>query len=335
MKETKIIRAGGDGANKRNVSIKRRVILSTPFALTASRFAYGQKSEDSYKFIVPSGPGSAIDVTARFLGQELAKDGSNWVVENQTGAGGIIGTQAVARSAPNGRTLGIVSSNYAITPALQSVNFDPVADIAPVAITGSVSLGVAVRADHPAKDMKQFIELARANAGQASYGTGGVATIGHIAGEVLASMAKISMLHVPYRGTERLMTDLVGGRLDSVITATSSCAPFVQSGQIRLLAVTGNRRVSAFPDVPTVAESGLDGYKMDSWIAIIAPGYTPRTAQEEIWKKVSRALENQALRKQLQAAGIEGEIQGPEDARQVIHDDLARFARLIPTLNVT
>ncbi len=335
MKETKKIPIGGSGMKQRNVSTKRRIVFSSPFLLMASRFAYAQKSEDSYKFIVPSGPGSAIDVTARFLGQELAKDGSNWVIENQTGAGGIIGTQSVARSAPNGRTLGIVSSNYAITPALQSVTFDPVTDLAPIAITGSVSLGVAVRADHPAKDMRQFIDLARSNAEQASYGTGGVATIGHIAGEVLASMAKISMLHVPYRGTERLMTDLVGGRLDSVITATSSCAPFVQSGQIRLLAVTGNQRVSAFPEVPTVAESGLDGYKMDSWIAIIAPGSTPQAEQEEIWKKVSRALENQALRKQLQSAGIEGEILGPDGARQVIHDDLARFAKLIPNLNVT
>jgi tripartite-type tricarboxylate transporter receptor subunit TctC len=310
-----------------------RRILGLLIVLTAGA-ASGQQPYPSQpvRIIAPAPPGSPVDIRARWVAQQLAPVlGQPVLVDNKPGAGGNIGAEAAAKSAPDGHTLvlvhqGIVSFN----PHLYSrTGFDPLNDFAAVTRLVDTTLLLMVPQGSALKSVADLVRAARERPGKLSYGSSGIGTPPHLAAELFRRLAGVEVLHVPYKGATPSLNDLLAARVDFSIDSPSSHGPHVKAGKLRALAATGAERLPAFPDVPTMAEAGLGGYDYRSWIGLLAPAATPRDVVRRLNAELVKALRSPAGRGWFAAQGGVAVGDSPEEFAAYIRADHARWGKLI------
>jgi tripartite-type tricarboxylate transporter receptor subunit TctC len=283
------------------------------------------------RIVVPFAPGGGTDVIARTLAQEMAKDlGANVVVENKPGAGTIIGTQAVATSDPDGTTLLMGTFANAVNPSLNAkLPYDPHKDFAAVALIARSFNIVVVNPKSPIKSTADLIAAAKADPSKLSYGTYGIGTSAHLAGELFKTMAGVNLTTVPYKGAAPAITDLLGGQIQVMFTTVASAAALIASGQLRALAVTSAQRSPAFPQLPTLAEAGVPGYSAESWYGLFAPAGTPRDVIDRLNMSAAAAVQSEAFKKLAVNEGLVMVARPPEELDRYFRGEEARWRKVI------
>ena len=268
-------------------TIHRRQFMAGTAALLAANHALAQ-SDKVVKFILPVSAGSGVDGIVRAASVQLAKAlGQTVVIENQPGAGGVVGTMALVKSAPDGLTLSVVSNNHVIYPSvLKSLPFDPVADITPIAVIGSTPMVLVVNPKLPVKNLAEFVALLKANPGKYNFASSGNGTILHLAAELFKDVTGTFSTHIPYRGFGPMVQDIVGGQVDWGVGALPAVLGQVKAGNLRALCIASPRRSAAAPEIATAAEGGVPRYLVDGWFAAVGP----KGMSAELVKRVHTAL---------------------------------------------
>jgi tripartite-type tricarboxylate transporter receptor subunit TctC len=283
------------------------------------------------RIVVAYPPGGPNDLSARTLGHRLAESLSQPVViENRTGAGGIIGSQFVATSPPDGYTLLNGAGAMTITPALnKNVPYNVARDFAPISLTAISSFVLAVHPSVPANSVKSLLPLAQARPGQLKYASAGVGTPPHLAGELLKTMTGVNILHVPYKGVGQSITDLIAGHIDMMFTSLPAAMPHVSTGKLKALAVSTRMRSPLLPAIPTVHESGVKGFEMQTWFGLLAPAGTPADIVNRLNTAVVTIVAMPDLRERLSSQGMDPQSSTPGEFSARIHSELAKFADLV------
>jgi tripartite-type tricarboxylate transporter receptor subunit TctC len=288
--------------------------------------------ERMVRLVVPQTPGGATDVLARAIGQKL---GERWavpvVVDNRGGAGGIIGTDLVAKSPPDGYTLLVTyAGSQAVNQSLyQKLPFDSVKDFQTVATIAVVPFILVVNPKLAAKTLSEFIALARQRPDGVAYASSGNGSINHLLGEMLNSETGIRMVHVPYKGVAPALTDLIGGQVDAAFASVPSVIQHIQSGAVRALAISSGARSAAVPDVPTIAEASVPGFDVNPWWGILAPAGTPRAIVSRINADVGDILKTNDMRAFLKTQGADALITTPEAFLALLEADVAKWAKVV------
>ncbi|HSN45129.1 MAG TPA: tripartite tricarboxylate transporter substrate binding protein [Casimicrobiaceae bacterium] len=283
------------------------------------------------KLIVGFGPGGVADITARVVAQRLSQDlGQQIVVDNRPSAGGIVAADAVAKAEPDGYTLLLMSNGNAVSASLfKSLPYDTVADFAPVSTLGFFDVAVVTTPDTRIDSLRGLIARAKANPGKLNIGTINVGSTQHLSAELFKSMAGVDAETVPYKGSPAVIAALRGKDVEIAFEMLAPIIPQAQSGAVRVLAVTSDRRSPLLPDVPTVAESGVPGYQASSWNAIAAPARTPRAIVDRLNQAIGAALASAEVKSRLEAAGVTARGSTPEEMRQLVIADIAKWRRVI------
>jgi tripartite-type tricarboxylate transporter receptor subunit TctC len=283
------------------------------------------------KIVVPFAPGGGTDVVARTLAQEMSGDlGVAVVIENRPGAGTIVGTQAVALSEPDGYTLLMGTFANAVNPSLHaSLPYDPHKDFAAVALVARSFNIVVVNPKSPIKSIADLIAVAKADPGKLSYGTFGIGTSAHLAGELFKDMAKVNLTMVPYKGAAPGITDLIGGQIQVMFTTVASAAALIEAGQLRALAVTSAERSPAFPDLPTVAEAGVPGYAAESWYGLFAPAKTPADVIDRLNQSAAKAIRSESFSRLGMNEGLVLIARPPEELDRYLRGEEERWRKVI------
>ena len=310
------------------------LVSLNPFAA----FAADPFPARTVKFVVPQTPGGATDVFARKFAQVLSeKWGQPVVVENRAGAGGVVGTDAVAKSAPDGHTLLVTyAGSQAINPSLYSkIPFDSVKDFQTVATLAVTPFILIVNAKLPAKDLGEFIALARSKPDALTYASSGNGSVNHLLGEMLKSESGIKMLHVPYRGVAPAITDVIGGQVDSAFSSVPSVLQMIRGEKVRALAISSAQRNAAAPEIPTIAESGFPGFDVNPWWGILAPAGIDVAIVRKINSDVESILRTKEMADFLAAQGAEPLITTPDEFLQMLQADIAKWAKVVKSANVS
>jgi tripartite-type tricarboxylate transporter receptor subunit TctC len=283
------------------------------------------------RIVVPFAPGGGTDVVARTLAQEMTRDlGVTVMIENKPGAGTIIGTQAVAASDPDGYTLLMGTFANAVNPSLNAkLPYDPHKDFTPVALVARSFNVVVVNPKSPIKSIADLIAAAKADPDKLSYGTFGIGTSAHLAGELFKSLAKVQLTTVNYKGAAPAITDLIGGQIQVMFTTVASAAALIEAGQLRALAVTSKERSPAFPDLPTVAEAGVPGYAAESWYGLFAPARTPADIVERLNKSAATAVQSEAFKKLGVNEGLVMVARPPQEFDRYVRGEEERWRKVI------
>lgn len=289
------------------------------------------------RMIVPFVPGGNTDIIGRVFAPKMTEVlGQQIVVENRGGAGGTIGTEVVARAAPDGYIILMVSAGHTINPAMiKKLPYDSVKDFAPISMIADVPTALVVHPSLPANNVREFIAIARARPGEINYSTAGRGTVGHLAAELLSSMAKIKMVHVPYKGTGQAMVDLVAGHVQMQFPSMPAAIQHVRTGRLRMIAQTGQQRSAAAPDVPTMAESGLPGFVVSSGFGMFAPAGTPRAIIDRIHFALVKALNDPAVKENLAKQGAEVVASTPEEYDQFNRAKIAKWIKVAREAGIT
>lgn len=283
-------------------------------------------------FIVGFTPGGPSDIIARALGQKLSEFWSQPVViENRPGAGGNIAAEAAAKSPPDGYTwlLGnnsILATNQSLYKKLA---FDPVADFAPVALVAIQPNILVVNPAVPATSVAELIALAKARPGQLNYASSGSGAAAHLAGELFKTMAGVQMVHVPYKGAQPALTDVIAGQAQLMFATSASVIPYIKAGRLRALAVTTSKRSAAVPDLPTVSEAGVPGFEAITWHGVVVPRATPRALVERLNADIVKALQARDLRERLESLGAELAPGSPQDFADYIAREIPKWAKVV------
>ncbi len=283
------------------------------------------------RIVVPSSPGGGLDTVSRALGQQLT---ASWkqsvVIDNRAGAGGTIGPDLVAKAAPDGYTLLIVSATFAVNPSVYpKLPYDSLKDFAPVVLATTQPQVLSVHATVAARSIKELVALAKAKPGQLNYASPGAGTLSQLAFEVFKMAAGVDIVHVPYKGAGLSMTAVVSGETHASTASAVSVLPFVKSGRIRPLATSGKQRLPAMPDLPTMAEQGLPAATISGWFAFLAPAGTPRAIIDKLNAELSRILQTPAMREQLARDGSEPAAGTPEELGRHLASEIARLGKVI------
>ena len=288
------------------------------------------------KLYVGFAAGGATDLVARIVAQNLsARLGQQVVVENRAGAGGVLATGLVAKAAPDGYSLIMVSASHAINVSLQKhLPYDAIADFAPVSLVAAITNVLVVNPSLPAKSVAEYIALAKARPGAINFSSAGVGSSSHLAGELFKSMAGIDIRHVPYKGTADAVRDLISGQVQSTVDSVSALLPYIRNGQLRVLGVGDAQRSVLLPDVPTIAEAGLPGYEVNAWVGVLAPAKTPQQIVERLNREITAILKQPDVQQQLQQLGSHPIIATPDEFAALIRSDIAKFAKIIKSAGV-
>lgn len=286
------------------------------------------------RLVVPYVHGGATDLVSRTIAERLAATlGQQVVVDNRPGATGTIAFGGVAKAAPDGYTLITAADSLTLLPyAYGNITFDPRTSFIPIALMSTQPLVLAVHAGVVATTFKDFIALAKSK--PLSFGTSGTGTSQHLSGELIKRMASIDMTHVPYKGGGQAIIDLSGGQVPVAVLGSSTVIPQAKSGRVRILAVTSKKRSAALPDVPTLAESGLSGFDVFQWTAMLAPAKTPKAIVSRLSADMINILKQPAVRERLQAAGFEPQAGSPQEVEILIRDGMMRWGKLIKELKL-
>lgn len=314
-----------------------RKLASILFALAVTGFCYAQDYPNrSVRLIVPYTPGGPSDIVARVLAQKLGEAfGQTVVVENRGGGSGMIGTEAVAKAVPDGYTL-LFGGNqtHGSNPSMFiKMPYDPLKDFTPVAPVTTVPFVLTVTPTLPVASVRELIALAKSKPGQLNFSSAGTATGTHLAGELLKSMAHIDMTHVPYKGGGDSLPDVVAGRIQVTFTAVPAGLPFIKSGKLRALAVTGKSRFSKLPDLPTMAET-LSGFEMVGWFAVFAPAAAPGPVVARLNDEINKALRLEEVKERLSGLGAEPMPGSPEQLASYVREEIAKFAKVIKAAGI-
>jgi tripartite-type tricarboxylate transporter receptor subunit TctC len=304
------------------------VAIGLSIASTAPAQTYPFKP---VRLVVPFAAGGGTDITARIVGQKLTEQlRARVVIDNRPGAGGIIGTDIVAKAEPDGYSLVMVSGSHTLNPSLhRSLPYDTVKDLVPITLV-VLSPGVlVVNPSIPARTVKEFIELARAKPGQIVYASAGNGTPAHLAMELLKSLTSINIIHVPYKGSGALISDLLGGQVSATIPSISSVIALIKAGKLRPLAVTSTRRSAALPDVTTMVEAGVGGYESTSWYGLLAPRGTPRAVIDRISTETARIVRIDEVRVRLIEQGLDPVGSTPREFATRIKEELVKWNRVV------
>lgn len=322
-----------------NISSRRFAIyallgsaLFAGVALASTAQAAAAWPEKTVRLIVPFPAGGAGDLMGRSLGQKLqALWGQSVVPENRGGAGGIIAVEAALQAPADGYTLllGTVGT-HAINQALYTkLPYDPVKQFIPVAITHAIPRVLVIHPSIPANSVGELIAYARTRPGTLSFSSAGSGSTSHLAGELFKSMGNIDITHVPYKGSAPALADLLSGRISMTFDSITVYAGHIKAGKVRALGVTSLQRVSALPDVPTIAESGLPGFDVSNWAGIFVPAGTPAAIVTRLNTDIRKAMADADLRKQLTGAGIEPLSSTPEEFAKILREDIVRWAKVV------
>jgi tripartite-type tricarboxylate transporter receptor subunit TctC len=291
------------------------------------------------KLINPFPAGGSVDVTARILAQKLSElTGSQFIVENRSGAGGNTGSDSVAKSDPDGYTLlftapGPLATNQ--TLYVKGLPFDPEKDFAPIAIFARTPIVLMVNPQVPAKNVGELIAYAKANPGKVNFGSAGVGSTPHLSGELFKSMTKTMLVHVPYRGTAPAMNDLIGGHIQMMFDLLPTSLQQIETGKVRALANAGAKRPAALPDLPTVAEQGLAGFDASSWVALAAPVKTPAPVLAKLRADVGKAMASPDVIAHLHKLGSEPGTSDEKQVRAFLASEIAKWSKVIKESGAT
>ena len=311
---------------------RRPLIIATLLATLIASTAMAQTYPDRpIKLIVPYAAGGSADIAARMITDEWAKAlGGTMIVDNKGGAGGNLGVDVVAKSAPDGYTLGLQTVSLAINPSLTAkMPYDTLKDLAPIGMVASSQHVLVVNDKLPAKDVKALIALLKAEPGKHTYGSAGSGSTFHMSAELFKAAAGVSILHIPYRGGGPALVDTISGQVDMSFPVLSAAQPHVQSGKLRALGVTGAKRSALLPNVPTIAEAGLPNYSFETWFIVFAPAATPKAVVDKLNTALNQALNTPALNERMTRDGFDPIPSTPAQARSRLEQEMQQWAKLI------
>ncbi len=314
----------------------RRTVL-TGLLAAATDALWAQAGAAVSRIVVPFAAGGAREMPARAIQQELGRElGQSWIIEARPGAGGAIGTAAVAHAAPDGRTLLMAASSHFVTAAMGARPFyDPVKEFIPVANIGNQSYILMVNAALPVKTVAEFIRHAKSNPGALNYNSAGVGSSTHLAMAYFARSADIEMQHVPYKGTQEAVTDVTGGRGHAVIVPTAGVGLYLQEPRLRIIGLSGAKRSPLLPQIATFSESGLPGFAFESWFGLLAPAGTPAATVERINTAVNKAIAVREVHERLQQLGIESTPLNVEGFNKLFLADRELMTRIVKESGIT
>ncbi len=288
------------------------------------------------KLVVPSSPGGGTDIVARILGQKLSEQlGQQFVVENRAGAGTVIGNDAVAKSAPDGYTLLMGLSTLAINPSMYAkLPYDALRDFAPISQLVSACNILILHPSVPAKTVVELIALARVKPGSLTFGSAGMGTNPHLSGELFKSLARIDMVHVPFKGSGQSIISQLAGEIAANFPSVPTAMPYVKAGRLRGIGVTTLKRVEVLPDVPSIAEAGLPGYEATQWFGLLAPAGTPRPIIDRLHQESSRALRSADMKERMTAEGLEVVGSTPEEFASYIRSETEKWTQVIKAAGI-
>jgi tripartite-type tricarboxylate transporter receptor subunit TctC len=281
-------------------------------------------------------PGGGNDILCRAVAQKLTENLKQQVfVENRAGANGIIGTEAAARSAPDGYTITLIPSGHAVNASLyRKLPYDSIRDFTPITLAGASPLILAVHPSIPAKNVRELVALAKARPGLLTYGTAGVGSSGHLAGALFETMTGTTLVHIPYKGMSLAVADLIGGQVSMTFGTSLSVVPLVHSARLRALATTGAQRSPALPDLPTVAESGVAGYEASLWYGFVGPARLPPEIVQRLNSEIVAVLGAPDVRERLASQGVDAQSSTPEAFARLLVSDLERWAKVVQRAGV-
>jgi tripartite-type tricarboxylate transporter receptor subunit TctC len=304
-------------------------------ALAASVVQSQQYPTKPVRIIAPFAPGGGTDFIARLIAQKLTERlGQQVIVENKPGAGGNLGAEFAVKSAPDGYALLLVAGSYTVNPSLYKLSFDPVNDITTVIQLSQGPFVVAVHPSVPAHNLKELIELARRQPDKLSYASAGSGSITHLASELFLDMARIKIVHIPYKGTGPALNDTIAGSTQLIFGSVSTTLQFIKSGRLRGLAVTTPQRISALPDLPSVAEAGVPGYEVVLWHGLVAPKGVPRPIVDRLNREANEVLKAKEMEDLLATDGVAPAGGTPEQFRAVIKADIERWRGVVKQANI-
>lgn len=305
-------------------------------ALGATLAPSGAGAQDAWpskpvRLILPFPPGGGTDILGRLIAAQLSSSlGQPVVAENRGGAGGNVGAEAAAKSAPDGYTVVLVAPSLAISPSLYSkLNYDPVKDFAPISLVATVPNVMITHPSVPAATLAEFIALAKTKPGGMNFGSGGSGTSNHLAGELFNIVAGVKLVHVPYKGVNLAMNDVLSGQIQFVVIGVPAAAPHIKAGRLRALALVAPRRAPALPDVPTVAEAGLPKFEVTTWYGILAPAGTPRPIITRLNAEIVRIMHAPEMTQRLAGMATDPVTSTPEEFAAYIKSEIAKWAEVI------
>jgi tripartite-type tricarboxylate transporter receptor subunit TctC len=328
------------------VFVKKHAMLNQRFQLLAIVMALlapiGVLAEEKFPnkpvtVVVPQAAGGANDAIARVIAQKLSEQmGQPFVIDNRTGAGGNVGTVAVARSKPDGYTLMVTAdSSMVINPSLyKNTGFDPIKDFEPVATVATAGYVLVANPNFPAKNTAELIALAKQQPGKINIGSAGNGTLNHLIGEMLSKAAGIDMVHVPYKASSAAVTDLVAGQVQVSVQSLPSSIAFIRSGKVKVLGVVNPKRLPALPDAPTLGET-VKGFGTTPWYGMFVPAGTPKHIVAQLNAEIAKALDSKEVQERLAGVGCEPYKSTPEQFAGLVRDDLPRWAKIVKSSGAT
>ena len=288
------------------------------------------------RLVVPYAPGGATDIISRASAIELSKTlGQSVVVDNRPGAGGNVGTDYASKQAPDGYTIALVSPALAISPSLyKKLGYDPLKDLTMVSLVAQIPNVLLIHPSVPAKTLKDFVQLARGNPGKLNFGSGGLGTGQHLAGEMLNVQTKIKLEHVPYKGSNQAMMGMIGGQIEMVVIGVPTAVQQVQAGRVRALAVLAAERAPVLPDVQTAKEAGFSGFEVLSWYGIAAPAGTPREIITRLNSDIARMMKSPEGRERITGVGFDPAFSTPEQFTSFLQTEIARYANVVKSAGI-
>ena len=313
-------------------SLCKRALLAGLGALSLSAAAFAQYPNKPIKIIVPFLAGGTTDIMARAVAADLQKAfGQAVVVENRAGAGGNIGADAVAKSAPDGYTflMGTVGT-HAINMALYTkMPYDAVKDFAPVSLVAAVPNILVATPSFPVNSVKELIDLAKKEDGKLTFASSGSGTSIHLSGELFKQLAGVQMTHVPYKGSSAALPDVMSGQVNVMFDNAPSVMPHIKGGKLKAIAVTSGKRAPALPNVPTIAESGLPGFEASSWFGLLAPAGTPKEIVDKVSAQIQKMLQTPEMKERLASQGADGVGNTPEQFAAHIKTEIDKWAKVV------
>ena len=306
-----------------------------------SIFASAAGAQEAYpsrpvRFILPFPPGGGTDILGRLIAERLSANlGQPVVTENRGGAGGNVGAEAAAHSAPDGYTIVLVAPSLAISPSLYSkLNYDPVRDFAPVSLVATVPNVMITNPSVEANTLQEFIALARSSPGQMNFGSGGSGTSNHLAGELFNIVTGAKLVHVPYKGVNLAMQDVLSGRVQLVFIGIPAALPHIKTGRLRALAVVAPQRSPALPEVPTSAEAGLKDFEVTTWYGVLAPAGTPRPIVTRLNSELGKIMHTPDMKERLAGLATDPHTSTPEEFAAYLKQEIAKWGDVVRKANL-